>query len=157
MSSIIVAAIVVYVVVKRFIGEPLNLRDLVVPPLVLAGLGIHALTKTAPLTAAELGWIIGGAAIGLAFGALRATTVRLFTRDGGLWQRYTVWTVVVWLVSFAASAGLGYLAVRAGVRAEARPLTLSIGVSLLGELLVLGTRALTHSSREPAAISTGNR
>ncbi len=141
MTGIFMAAVVVFVVVRRFVGEPVNPRDLVVPPLLLAGLGVHALTKAGPLTPAELGWIAGGALVGLACGAVRGVTVRLFQRNGALWQRYSLWTVVVWVVSFAASAGLGYLAVRAGVRAEVRPLTLSIGMSLLGELLTLGVRA----------------
>ncbi|MEQ4305392.1 CcdC protein domain-containing protein [Plantactinospora sp. B6F1] len=147
MDSSLLAAVVVVgviaVVVKRFVGEPLNGRDLAVPPLVLVGIGIYALTKVDHLTGTEIGWVVAGSVVGLVFGAVRGTTVRLFRKGGVLWQRYSGWTVAVWVASFAISAGLGYLAVHAGVRAEARPMTLSIGVSLLGELATLGRRALS--------------
>ena len=36
---------VVAVVVRRTLGEPVDLRDLAVPPLVLIGIGGYALTK----------------------------------------------------------------------------------------------------------------
>lgn len=142
LGAVVVVAVVV-IVVKRFLGEPLNARDLAVPPLVLVGIGIYTLTRVGQLSGSEIGWIAVGSVVGLALGAVRGTTVRLFNRDGVLWQRYSGWTVGVWVVSFAVSAGLGHLATGAGVREEARPLTLSIGVSLLGELATLGKRALS--------------
>jgi hypothetical protein len=138
---IILGIAVVVVVVRRFLGEPLSARDLLVPPVVLVGLGGYAVVGAAPVTAVELAWVVSGSIVGLALGAARGWTVRLFVRDGALWQRYSPWTVVVWVGSVAASAGLGWLAVRGGVREEVRPVTLSIGVSLLGELLVVGGRA----------------
>jgi hypothetical protein len=139
--TVVAAVAVTVLVVKRFVGEPLAARDLLVPPAVLVALGGWAVVRAAPVSALELAWVAGAASVGLALGAARGWTVRLFVRDGSLWQRYTPWTVVVWVGSAAAGAGLGWLAARGGVRAEVRPVTLSIGVSLLGELLTLGGRA----------------
>lgn len=141
MMTLFVAVAVVAILVKRFVGEPLGARDLLVPPAVLTGLGVWAVVEAAPVRAVELAWIVGAALVGMALGAARGWTVRLFLRNGSLWQRYSPWTVVVWIGSVAVSVGLGWLAVRGGVRAEVRPVTLAIGVSLLGELLVLGGRA----------------
>ncbi|WP_433263313.1 DUF1453 domain-containing protein [Actinosynnema sp. CS-041913] len=137
----LVAVGVAAVVVKRFLGEPLSARDLVGPPVVLLGFGIYGLTKT-PLTAVDVLWLAVGSVVGVALGVLRGTTIRLFTRDGVLWQRYTPWTLAVWVGSFAVNAGLGFVAVSAGMHAEARPMTLSIGVGLLGELVPIGLRAV---------------
>ncbi|MBW4719928.1 DUF1453 domain-containing protein [Saccharothrix obliqua] len=138
---VLVAAAVIAVVVKRFVGEPLNARDLFVPPVVLLGIGVYSVTKV-PLTATDVLWLVGGAVVGFGFGALRGSTTRLFTRDGVLWQRYTPWTLVVWVVSLAANFGVGYLATTGGAHADTRPMTLSVGVGLLGELVPVGLRAL---------------
>ncbi|MEV6522084.1 DUF1453 domain-containing protein [Longispora sp. NPDC051575] len=150
----VVAVAVVALIVKRLVGEPLNARDLALPPLVLVGIGVYTVAKVDHLTTLDVAWTVGGAVVGLAFGAVRGTTVRLFARDGVLWQRYSGWTFAVWLGSLAVSLGLGWLAVGAGTNAQARPITLSIGVSLLGELATLGLRAL--STGVPFAPGAGN-
>ncbi|MGY0233707.1 DUF1453 domain-containing protein [Longispora urticae] len=154
----VVAVAVVAVIVKRLVGEPLNARDLALPPLVLVGIGVYTVAKVDHLTTLDLAWTVGTTVVGLAFGAVRGTTVRLFTRDGVLWQRYSGWTFAVWLGSLAVSLGLGWLAVAAGTNAAARPITLSIGVSLLGELATLGLRALaTGVPFAPDRPGAGNR
>ncbi|MDP9864533.1 MULTISPECIES: hypothetical protein [Streptosporangium] len=138
----VVAVLVLGVVVKRFIGEPLNARDLFLPPVVLIGIGVFGLARNVHPSGYDIVWIAAASLIGLLFGALRGLTPRLFTKHGHLWQRYTVWTLLVWAVSAAANMGVGLLAVAAGVPEQARPITLSIGVSLLGEAITLGLRAL---------------
>ena len=140
--TIVVAVLVAGVVAKRFIGEPLNARDLFVPPVVLIGIGTFGLVKNVHPSARDIAWIATAAIAGLIFGALRGLTPRLFTKRGHLWQRYTLWTLLVWVVSVAANAGIGFLAVAANTPEQARPITLSIGVSLLGEAFTLGLRAL---------------
>ncbi|WP_433249152.1 hypothetical protein ACQPYK_01865 [Streptosporangium sp. CA-135522] len=139
----VVAVLVVGVVVKRFIGEPLNARDLFTPPVILIGIGVFGLAKDAHPSGRDIVWIAVASLAGLLFGALRGLTPRLFTKRGHLWQRYTVWTLLVWVVSAVSNMGLGLLAVAAGVPEQARPITLSIGVGLLGEAITLGLRALT--------------
>ncbi|MGC5014271.1 hypothetical protein ACLQ2R_26200 [Streptosporangium sp. DT93] len=140
--TVVVAVLVAGVVVRRFTGEPLDARDLFVPPVVLIGIGVHTLVKDTHPGARDVAWIVVAAAVGLILGALRGLTPRLFTRRGHLWQRYTPWTLLVWVVSMAANLGTGALAVAAGASEQARPITLSIGVGLLGEALTLGLRAL---------------
>ena len=139
--SVLVAAAVVVLVVKRFLGEPLVARDLLVPPAVLVAVGGYAVVRAGPVSVREVAWVVGSALAGMALGAVRGGTVRLFVRNGSLWQRYSAWTIVAWAASIAVGAALGWLAVRGGVREEVRPVTLSVGVSLLGELVTLGGRA----------------
>jgi hypothetical protein len=129
MTYALIAAGVLYVLVRRFIGEPLNARDLLAPPAFLLFFGIRAVDEFHLIYVVPL-------AAGFAFGAWRGMTIKLFERDGHLWQRYTPWTLVVWLTSLGASLGLGLL-----IGGHA-PTQLSIGVSTLGELCALGAKAL---------------
>ena len=145
MLTVVIAIGVAVLVVRRFFGEPINARDLLVPPVLLTGLGVHAVAKFDGLGGAALTWAAGGILAGLAMGWWRGTTIVVFDRAGRLWQRYTKWTVVVWLISFAVGAAVSYAATRSGVPMQARPMTLSIGVGLLGELISVGSRVLRSS------------
>lgn len=129
MTYALIAAGVLYVLVRRFMGEPLNARDLLAPSAFLLFFGIRAVEEFRLIYVVPL-------AAGFAFGALRGMTIKLFERDGHLWQRYTPWTLVVWVTSLGASLGLGLL-----IGGHA-PTQLSIGVSMLGELCALGAKAL---------------
>ncbi|MEV4166398.1 hypothetical protein [Nonomuraea dietziae] len=140
LNAALIVGLVGYVVVRRMIGEPLNARDVYLAPLVLIGLGIHALTGVA-LTAVDVLWLVISGLVALGFGAMRASTTGLFEREGVLWQRYTWRTLVVWVVSAAASIGVGLLATRYGLHEQARPMSLAIGVGLSGEALVTAVRA----------------
>ncbi|MFI0737551.1 DUF1453 domain-containing protein [Streptomyces sp. NPDC021100] len=138
----LVAVVVVIVVVRRLKGEPLNARDLAVPPVILLTIGIMTLARADAVTAADYAWVVPGALLGAGLGALRASTVRIFERDGVLWQRYTGRTFLVLAGSLAVMAAYGFLAARGGMHPEARPAQLTVGVSFLGESLVLGCRGL---------------
>src|SRR5687767_1932788 len=102
MTYLLIAAGVLYVLVRRFMGEPLNARDLLAPPAFLLFFGIRAVGEFHPIYLLLL-------AAGFAFGAFRGMTIRLFERDGHLWQRYTPWTLLVWVTSLGASVGIGLL------------------------------------------------
>lgn len=142
LNTLIIVGLVVYVVARRMAGQPLVAKDVFVPPVVLVAVGVHGLTGV-ELSGLDAGWLAGTAVLGVAFGALRAATTVVYPRQGVLWQRYTWKTLVVWVVTFAISFGVGALAVATGMHAEARPMTLSIGVGLLGEALVILLRART--------------
>src|SRR5687768_10303000 len=117
MTYLLIAAGVLYVLVRRFRGEPLNARDLLAPPAFLLFFGIRAVDEF------HLAYLLPLAA-GFAFGAFRGLTVKLFERDGHLWQRYTPWTLLVWVTSIGASFGFALLF------DHHAPTQLSIGVSM---------------------------
>ncbi|WP_224282352.1 DUF1453 domain-containing protein [Streptomyces sp. LS1784] len=139
----LIAVVVVVVVIRRLRGEPLNARDLFAPPVVLTGLGVWALAQRHGLGAADYGWIAAGAALGVALGAVRGATIRVYEREGVLWQRYTGRTFLVAALSLGVMAGFAMLAARFGLAPDARPVQLSIGVGFLGEALVVGFRAVS--------------
>ncbi|WP_181777048.1 DUF1453 domain-containing protein [Amycolatopsis pittospori] len=136
-------AVVVAIVVRRLRGEPLVARDVFGAPAILIGIGVYGLTKLETFTVTDGLWLALGAVAGCGLGAVRAATTKLFERDGVLWLRYTGWTFGVWVLSMVVNFGIGFLATLAGAHPDARPVTLSIGVSLLGEALVMGMRAKT--------------
>jgi hypothetical protein len=145
-SWMVVAVVVVavgYTIVRRSIGEPVHVRDLLGPPVVLLAVGGYGLTKVHGVTAVDIGWLVGTSLVGLALGVWRGTTVLLMVKDGALWQRYPAKTYLVWVISFVVNGGLGLLAHAGGMHEEVRPMTLSIGVSLLGEAAAVGLRALS--------------
>ena len=136
LTWVLIAGAVVAVVVKRAIGEPLNARDLVTPPLVLLAPGGCELSK-ADLGAVDYLWLVVGSLVGLSMGVLRGSSVHLFTRDGVRWQRYTGRTFAYWALSIAVNGAVGYAA---SAYTDARPMTLTIGVGLLGELIPIAVR-----------------
>ncbi|WP_218020040.1 hypothetical protein [Nocardia anaemiae] len=140
---VIAIVAVIALVVKRFYGEPMNARDTFGPPVILLAIGVYSVSKVTDLNGTDITWLIIGGAVGLAFGALRGTTIGIFTRDGHLWQRYTVRTVIVWAVSMFAGFVISALGTTMGMHHDARPTTLSIGISMVGEMLTLGLRALS--------------
>ncbi|MFD4657568.1 DUF1453 domain-containing protein [Kitasatospora sp. NPDC058444] len=142
----LIAAVVVAVVIRRLRGEPLNARDLFAPPVILTGLGVWALARRHGLGAADYGWIAAGAALGVALGAARGATIRVYEREGVLWQRYTGRTFLVAALSLAVMAGFAALAGHFGLAADARPAQLSIGLGFLGEALVVGGRGLASGT-----------
>lgn len=140
--AIAVIAIIVFVIVRRFRGEPVDAKDLAVPPLILVAISIKDLWGFDHWTAANIAFLAVSIAVGVGFGMLRGASTVLFEKGGTLHQRYTVKTLVVWALSLAASAGLHFGAQAIGAEEAVRPITLSIGLSLLGEAITCGWRGL---------------
>ncbi|MFD0385598.1 DUF1453 domain-containing protein [Streptomyces stramineus] len=139
----IIVVVVIAVVIKRMIGEPVSVRELFAAPVILTGIGILSLVKKTDLTATDITWVIAGAVFGVALGALRGATVQLVDKGGVLWQRYTGRTFLAVIGTVAIAAGFNVLAVQMGMHENARPLQLAIGVSFLGESLMIGCRGMT--------------
>lgn len=138
----IVAVVVIAVVIKRTTGEPVNAKDLFVAPAILIGIGILPLVKKTDLTGTDLTWVLTGGLLGAALGALRGATVQLIDKGGVLWQRYTGRTFLTVIGTLALTAGFSVLAVKMGMHENARSIQLSIGLSFLGESLMVGHRGM---------------
>ena len=137
---LLIAALVVLVISRRFAGQPLRAQSLLIPVglTVWAGyrlVGVH-------LTGTDIGFLLISGVLGLASGAARAVTVHLYPRDGHLWMRYGWLTAAVWLASIVLRVGLvagGHLA---GVGlSSGSTILLTLGVSLVAEAALVGYRA----------------
>lgn len=138
---LLIVAIVVLVIGRRFMGQPLRGQSLLLPVGVTAW-GGYQLAGQHHLTGTEIGFLLLCALLGAASGAGRGITVRLYPREGHLWMRYTWLTAVVWIASIALRAGLVIGGHLAGIGLNTTSTTvLTLGVSLIAEVLVVGARA----------------
>lgn len=140
--TIAVIVVIAVVIARRFHGAPVDAKDLVVPPIILLALSIKDLAGFHHWTPANIVFLCASIIVGLGFGFLRGSTTVLFSRNRTLHQRYTVKTLVVWAISLAAGFGLTLGAQAIGAEEAVRPMTLSIGLSLFGEMLSCGIRGV---------------
>ncbi|MEU7800414.1 DUF1453 domain-containing protein [Micromonospora arborensis] len=136
LAMIITIALIV-IVAKRLIGEPLNGRDLWVPPVVLTAIGLYTLLNTDGLHAFDYAWLAGGSTLGLALGYLRGSFVAVYEKRGFLWQRYRGRTFAAIAGTLVVMLGYSLLSGKLGMQSAARPIQLSIGISFIGEALAV--------------------
>ena len=140
LMAVALVVVVATVLVRRFRGEPVDAKDLVIAPLILLFLGIKDLADFTHWTPANIAFLTVSIVTGIGFGLLRGSSTVLFEKDRTLHQRYTLKTLGIWAISLAGSLGLTLGAHAIGAEDAVRPMTLTIGLSLLGEALACGYR-----------------
>jgi hypothetical protein len=141
MQMLVVAALVVWMIVKRFAGSPVGARGLLVP----VGLTAYGLYEMhgAQFGAVDIALLAAELVVGVVAGALRGMTIKLYPRNGHLWQRYGAATLVVWVAMIAMRFAFGYAAHGIGATLPAGAAVMAtFGVSILVETLVVQKRAL---------------
>jgi hypothetical protein len=137
---LLIAAIVVLVIGRRFVGQPLRAQSWLIPVGLTVWAGYQLVDQH--LTAGDIGFLLVSAVLGLASGAARGLTVHLYPRDGHLWMRYRWLTAVVWIASIALRVGLVLGGQLAGVKlSSGSTILLTLGISLIAEVAVVGARA----------------
>lgn len=132
-----------YVIGRQIVGEPVQVRRLLLLPLALVVWGANDLDHGGlPAGAADVFLLVAGAVLAVALGLARGTTVELFTREGVLWCRSTLMTLAVWGASILARGLLLVGAHLLGARAVASSASLLL---MLG--LTLGAQSLTVYER----------
>ena len=143
LTGLLALAAIVYVLFRRLAGEPLEGRRLVVLPLILLIVGVSQLNG-AHATSLDITVLVVEGAVAATLGAVRGLTVHVYERNGHLWYRYRPLTVVVWLASLLLRLGQVFAAHALGADSSVLSAALLplLGLSLLGEALVVGKRAL---------------
>src|SRR5690349_7915407 len=111
---VVVAAVLVAVIGRRLAGEPLKARRVAILPLVLAVIGLYQVTQAPHLTPTDVGLIAAEAVIAFGLGLLRGSTIKVFVRDGHLWQKYSWATLGLWVGSILVRIGMSGGAVLLG-------------------------------------------
>lgn len=132
-----------FVIVRRFLGTPLVAKDVFLAPLLFLGIGVWSIREVEHWTVIDGSMLAIGLAVGLLFGAIRGTTTLIHTKDGLLHQRYRPRTLVVWAIGLTISLGLYVIGHQLGAGEHSHSVMLSQGVSLLGEMITCGVRALS--------------
>jgi len=137
---LLIAAIVIVVIGRRFAGEPLRSKSLIIP-LALTIWGLSQL-RGQHLGGADIVLLVVEGVIGLGLGAVRGTTIKIYQRDGHLWMRYGWATLGVWIASIAVRFAFVFGAHLVGVHLSGNvALLVPLGASLLAESAVVAQRA----------------
>jgi hypothetical protein len=161
-QMLIIAAIVIWMIVKRFAGSPVGSRSLLVP-LVLTGYGLVTLAQTHPaIGATGIVLLAVEALVSVGTGMARAVTIKLFVRDGHLWQRYTPLTLGVWIVMIGIRIGFLVAGHGMGISLpEGATVMFSFGLSMVFESLFVAKRAAATGAaimpRQPRRSRAGIR
>jgi hypothetical protein len=141
--AVVIAVVSIAIVIKRLVGEPLSWRDLWAAPVILTGIGLYILFRTAGLHAGDYAWLAGGSILGLALGYLRGSFVVVYEKRGFLWQRYRARTFVAVIGTLLVMVGYALLAEKFGMQPGARPVQLSMGISFIGEAVAVTRQGLS--------------
>ncbi|MCU1491984.1 MAG: hypothetical protein JWM85_3389 [Acidimicrobiaceae bacterium] len=155
LNVLLMVAAVAFVLFRRIRGEPLLAKRVLILPVILTIAGIVNLTKVHGVTGKDIVFVVVGGIIALSLGTARGASIERFEKSGYLWQRYRKPTIVLWTVLVAVRvilAGIAHVA-HAPLAAGSQTLLFGLGLSLTGEALIVGSRAL--SSGAPFAPDPG--
>ena len=152
------ALVVLRVLGKQLTGSVVTGKSLVLMPaiLVVIGLGSAASAITLALPGEILLFLVD-AVIGLALGVARGASTRLSLRDGGLFQKGTALTLVLWLATIAVRVGAGFIGHSLGVEGTLTTASavLLFGITIAAQNAVIYLRAQQHQL--PLAVAAPRR
>lgn len=134
-----------FVLARRMIGEQVEIKGLLILPLVLTGIGVSQLGGIHDVDAATVTFIALSVVLSVGLGLVRGRTVHLGERHGELWMRYRVSSVGLWVLNLAikgALVPLQHAVSPPAASAANHALLFSIGLGILAETAVVLLRAL---------------
>jgi hypothetical protein len=140
-----VVGIVVYVIGRQLIGEPLRGKRLIVLPVVVTVVGALDLHSSShPLRPIDTVLIVAGGLIVAGIGAAQGRAMRLESRDGALWAQLPARGLWLWLALVLSRLAMTALAfgVHAHVAASSAPILLLLGVNRLAQAAIVTPRAV---------------
>jgi len=141
---VLVVALVGYVLVRRFRGEPAEGKRLVLLPGILAVVGFTSVAKVAQ-SGLSITFLLVSIVVSVLIGLLRGASVRVYESDGIVHMRYTLVSIGLLVVNLAVRFGSGLVLGAidsSAARAANSGLMLAIGASLLAEGLVVLSKAM---------------
>jgi hypothetical protein len=115
-GAVIAVAVLVFFIFRQFSTRGVTSLLNVIAPLALLYFGIQGVAQLD-----STGWVLMGAglSLGIALGFARATTFRIWTGpDGRALMRGTVFTLLLWVLTFAVRFGLTFVEGQLGFGAE---------------------------------------
>jgi hypothetical protein len=148
----IAVALVVFVVARRMRGESVAApKKLFLLPLVVGAIGLRNLDHT-KVNSIDIGVIAAGCALSLGLGLVRGRLDKVSRVNGVPYMAWSVGSVVVFALNVLTKVALDAGGVAAGGTAAAlgRSILLSLGLTLLGEAVVVWYRAQSLPSENAA-------
>ncbi|QUQ71883.1 hypothetical protein [Kutzneria sp. CA-103260] len=110
------ALVVLRVLGKQLVGSVVTARSLVLMPAILIVIGLGSAASAISLAKpGEILFFLLDAVIVVGLGLARGASTRLSVRDGGLFQKGTALTLVLWLATIAIRVGAVFLGQSLGV------------------------------------------
>jgi hypothetical protein len=141
---VLIVAAVGYVLVRRMLGEPAEGRRMLLLPAVLAVIGLSDAQGTLN-NPVQLGFLVVTVAISVLLGALRGVSIHVSDRDGIVFVRYTVLTIVLWAINLAVKFGANFvldMVDHADAATLGNTLLLTLGIGMLVEGVTVLGRAM---------------
>jgi hypothetical protein len=135
-------AVIAFFVVRQFGTRPLNSRWTVLAPLALAYFGRQGVNQLDPT-----GWLLLAVSVslGVGLGFVRGMSFQVWTdANDDAYMRGGLWTLVLWLATFAAKVVLSVVEVKFGLAAFASSsaeLLLPAAATIAAQYLVVFLRA----------------
>jgi hypothetical protein len=145
-------ALIVFVLARRMRSEAVPApKKLFLLPLVVAGIGLQNLTHAKPNTV-DLVVIVAGCALSLILGLLRGRLDKVCMVNGAPYMAWSTGSLAVFGVNVLAKLAIDAGGVAAGGTAAAlgSSILLSLGLTLLGEAVIVWQRAQSLPSENPA-------
>lgn len=147
LNGLLVVAVVVFVIVRRFTARRVDESRLLILPLIVAVIGVtngHPIDSRMLSAGLLAGEILAALLLGLGLGA----TMRIWReQDGSLWSRGTRATFGVFLASVAVRGGMAAVGYAVGVKTGSGAILLSVAAWMLTQNAVLVWRARTLPAR----------
>jgi hypothetical protein len=136
-------ALVVFIIYRQLARRPVEIRPMVVLPLILAVLGLYNLNKEPLTSGAGVGALVASLATAVVFGLARGYTTRVWLDSGTVTRQGTAITLALWIIAILLRIGIGAIARHAGVPQSVTfgELPLFLGVTLAAQNLVIWMRA----------------
>jgi Protein of unknown function (DUF1453) len=154
LTGLVIAAVVILVLVRRFGARQVAETKLLILPLVVGFIGIrqgrlldqHHLALSTGLFAVEV-------AVAVAMGLGLGLTMRMWREtDGSLWTKGTKTTVAVFVTSLVLRGGLAAAGLAMGVHTETGALLVSVAVWLLAQNAAISWRVRTAPELQRATV-----
>jgi hypothetical protein len=142
-TIVIAAALLVFVIYQQLRTRPVNPRQLILPPAILAFLGLANL-QSHPLGSSAAAAALGASvATALIFGVVRGFTIEMWWSEPTLLRKGTTLTLVLWIVGIALRVVIGIVARQGGVPISVTTgeIPLFLGLTLASQNLVIWIRA----------------
>jgi len=153
-TILIAAVLVIFIIYQQLRTRPITSRQLVVLPLILAGLGIVNISHQPPASAAADTALAASVITGVLFGVARGITTKIWWSEGVMMRKGTGITLALWIVGIGLRLVIGLIARRNGVAVSVTtgeiPLFLGITLAAQNLLIWLHAQDLPVSSGELA-------
>jgi hypothetical protein len=151
-SIFIAVALIVFVLARRMRGESVPApKKLFLLPLVVGAIGLQNLSH-ARLNDVDIGVVAAGCALSLVLGLVRGRLDKVSMVNEAPYMSWSVGSVVVFAVNVLSKLALdaGGVAAGAGAAALSSSILLTLGLTLLGEAVVVWHRAQSLPSENGA-------